>query len=35
MGKDTKAALVKYQKDNKLPIGGLDMETLKSLGVKY
>ena len=35
MGKQTKSALVKYQKDNGLPIGQLDFETLKSLGVSY
>jgi hypothetical protein len=35
MGARTKAALTKYQKDKGLPIGNLDVETLKSLGVKY
>ena len=30
MGTLTKAALVKFQKDNGLPIGQLDFETLKS-----
>lgn len=35
MGARTKAALVKYQKDNGLPVGSLDFETMKSLGVKY
>jgi hypothetical protein len=35
MGLDTKTALVKYQKDNNLPVGNLNIETLKSLGVKY
>jgi len=34
MGAKTKAALVKFQKDNGLPIGNLDYETLKALGVK-
>ena len=34
MGADTKAALVKFQKENSLPIGNLDFETLKALGVK-
>ena len=34
IGVDTKAALRKYQKDNNLPVGNLDFETLKSLGVK-
>jgi len=33
MGARTKAALVKYQKDNNLPVGNLDLETMKSLGV--
>ncbi|HMX41130.1 MAG TPA: peptidoglycan-binding domain-containing protein, partial [Saprospiraceae bacterium] len=33
MGARTKAALTKYQKDKGLPVGNLDMETLKSLGV--
>lgn len=31
---DTKAALTMYQKENGLPVGALDFETLKSLGVK-
>jgi len=35
MGARTKAALVKYQKDNNLPVGNLDVETMKSLGVSY
>ena len=34
MGSQTKAALVEYQKANSLPIGQLDYETLKSLGLK-
>ncbi len=33
MGRDTKAALVKFQKDNGLPVGNLDFETLKKLGI--
>lgn len=33
-GTDTKAALVKYQRDNGLPVGNLDKETLKSLGIE-
>lgn len=33
-GADTKSALVKYQKDKGLPIGTLNFETLKSLGIK-
>ena len=35
MGARTKAALTKYQRDNNLPVGNLDFETLKSLGVDY
>lgn len=31
----SKNALVKYQKDNNLPAGQLDMETLDALGVKF
>jgi len=34
LGAATKAALVKFQKDNGLPIGQLDFETLKALGVR-
>ena len=34
MGSRTKAALVKYQKDNGLPVGQLDLDTLRSLGLK-
>ena len=33
-GAQTKAALVKYQQDKGLPVGNLNMETLKSLGVE-
>ncbi len=33
MGRDTKAALIKFQKDNGLPVGNLDFETLKKLGI--
>ncbi len=33
MGADTRAALIKYQRDNNLPEGNLNIETLKSLGV--
>jgi len=33
MGPGTKSALIKYQKDNGLPVGQLDYETLKSLGI--
>lgn len=34
LGAETKTALVKYQRDNGLPVGQLDFETLKSLGVR-
>ena len=33
-GSQTKAALIKYQRDKNLPEGNLNMETLKSLGVE-
>ncbi|MCB9262632.1 MAG: peptidoglycan-binding protein [Flavobacteriales bacterium] len=33
MGKDTKNALIKYQQDNGLPVGNLNKETLKHLGI--
>ena len=33
IGTRTKAALVKFQKDNGLPVGNLDIETLNALGV--
>jgi hypothetical protein len=33
MGNKTKAALTKFQKDHNLPVGNLDMETLKALGI--
>ncbi len=35
LGKVTKSALTKYQKDKDLPIGQLDFETLKALGIDY
>jgi len=35
MGSKTKAALIQFQKDNSLPIGQLDFDTLKALGVSY
>ncbi len=35
LGTQTKAALVQFQKDNNLPIGNLNLETLKALGVQY
>lgn len=34
IGAGTKAQLVKFQRDNGLPIGQLDIETLKALGVR-
>lgn len=34
-GVQTKAALKKYQEAKKLPIGNLDVQTMKSLGLKY
>lgn len=34
LGSETKAALVKFQRDNGLPVGQLDFETLKSLGIR-
>lgn len=34
LGVDTKAALKKFQQDKGLPIGSLDFETLKALGIK-
>ena len=34
LGEDTKAALKKFQQDKGLPIGSLDFETLKALGIK-
>ncbi len=33
LGKETKAALVLFQKENELPVGQLDFETLASLGI--
>lgn len=33
MGSDFKAALIKYQKENYLPIGSLDFTTMRSLGL--
>ena len=35
MGSKTKAALVKFQRENNLPVGQLDFETLRALGVDY
>ena len=34
MGAQTKSALVKFQEDNGLPVGQLDYETLRALGIK-
>jgi outer membrane protein OmpA-like peptidoglycan-associated protein len=34
IGTATKEALVKFQKDNGLPVGSLDVETLRALGVQ-
>ena len=34
MGASTKTALVKFQRDNGLPVGQLDFETLKALGIQ-
>ena len=35
MGPETKAALIQFQKDNDLPVGNLDVKTMKALGVNY
>jgi len=35
LGAQTKAALIRFQKDNGLPIGSLDLESLRYLGVAY
>jgi hypothetical protein len=35
MGTQTKEALVKYQKDKGLPVGNLNIETVKSLGLDF
>jgi len=32
-GKETKAAFVQYQRENGLPVGQMDFETLKALGI--
>lgn len=34
IGPGTKSALVEFQKDNGLPVGNLDFETLRALGVQ-
>lgn len=31
----TKAALWKYQKDNRLPVGSVNIKTLEQMGLKY
>jgi hypothetical protein len=33
MGEKTKAACIRFQKDKQLPVGSLNLETLKALGV--
>ncbi|MFT4522268.1 MAG: peptidoglycan hydrolase-like protein with peptidoglycan-binding domain [Bacteroidia bacterium] len=33
LGVDTKAGLLKYQRDNGLPVGNLNTDTLKHLGI--
>jgi len=33
--KTTKQALIKFQKENYLPIGNLDLETIAALGIEY
>ncbi|NNC82642.1 MAG: peptidoglycan-binding protein [Flavobacteriales bacterium] len=35
LGGDTRAALMQYQRDNGLPVGNLNIETLQTLGVQY
>ncbi len=35
MGASTKAALIKFQQDKGLPVGNVDLETLRALGVNY
>jgi len=35
MDKEVKDALVKFQKDNGLPMGSLDFDTLDILGIRY
>ncbi len=34
-GNDTKVALTQFQKDNNLPVGNLNVETLKALNIAY
>ena len=35
MNKETKEALMRYQKEHNLPVGNLDVRTLDALGVKH
>lgn len=35
MSEKTKAAIIQFQKDNNLPHGNLNMETLRALGIQY
>ncbi len=35
VSKETKAALVKFQRENGLPVGALDIETLHALGLDF
>jgi len=35
LGAQTKSALTKFQRDNGLPIGNLDLETLRKLGIQF
>ncbi|NND94870.1 MAG: peptidoglycan-binding protein [Flavobacteriales bacterium] len=35
LGGDTRSALKQYQRDNNLPIGNLNIETLEALGIQY
>jgi hypothetical protein len=35
LGGDTRAALMQYQRDNNLPVGNLNIETLNKLGIQY
>jgi len=35
MGARTKSALAKFQRKNNLPVGGMNVQTLKALGVRY
>jgi hypothetical protein len=35
MGAKTRNALAKYQSDNGLKVGGMTIETLKALGIRF